>query len=406
MEGLRLRGALGNVFIKRASLMCGSGVLERTPMLEIKRIDAGGNLKDFYNCVDTIYARDPNYVRALDMDLGERLHPKKNPFFDHGEAVFFTAHKGGKCVGRISASIDRGHNEKYDERTGFFGFIDTVNDQEVCSALITRAEEWLRHHGMTRVQGPMSLNINEEIGCLVEGFDTPPAIMMPHHHPYQGALVEGAGYKKVKDLYAWKYKVGAMTDRVKNAHKLVGEMPEVSARPLNMKNLKADILACVDIFNDAWSDNWGSVAITIPEAEKLAKDLGMVLLPELTQIICINGEPAAFAIGLPNLNEMIGDLGGKVFPFGIAKLMYRLKVVGPKSGRLMLLGVRKKYRSVRKYAYLSHYMYYAMNEKGREIGMTWGELSWTLEDNGAINMGVKSLGAEVYKRYRIYDKAL
>ena len=375
-------------------------------MVEIKRIDPSGNLKEFYAVVDSIYADDPAYVRPLNMDLDERLHPKKNPFFEHGEAVFFTAHKNGKCVGRISASIDRLHNDKYNERTGFFGFIDTIDDQEVVNALLGRAEDWLRHHGMSKARGPMSLGVNEEMGCLVEGFDTSPVIMMPHHRRYQGGLIEGAGYAKCKDLYAWKYIVGPMNERVKNAHKIISESPEVTSRRLDMNNLDKDIATCVDIFNDAWADNWGSVPITIAEGVKMAKDLKLVIVPELTSLVFIDGEPAAFAIALPNVNEMIKDMGGKLFPFNFVKLLYRLKVEGPKSARVALLGVRKKYRGVRKYAYLSHFMYSSMNDSGRELGMKWGELSWTLEDNGAINMGIKSLGAEVYKRYRLYEKEL
>jgi hypothetical protein len=375
-------------------------------MVEIRQTPMGGRIGDFLNVVDDIYRGDPNYVRPLDMELKDRLHPKKNPFFDHGEGAIFCAYKGGQCVGRVTAQIDRVHLERFDDATGFWGFLDTIDDEEVARELLARAESWLRGKGMKHARGPMSLNINEEMGCLVAGFETPPYLMMPHHRPYQSGLIEKAGYQKAKDVFAWKYKVGEPNARVKKAHAEIAAMPEVTSRTLSLKNLASDVALFVDIFKDAWSDNWGFLPLTQREVEKTAADFRLLLMPDITRIVSIDGEPAAVAVALPNLNELISDLDGKLFPYGLPKLLWRLKVEGPKSARLIVLGIRKKYRNVRKYAGLSAFMYSEMNEGGRKLGIREGELGWTLEDNGRVNAGIQLMGAKKYKTYRIYEKPL
>ena len=257
-------------------------------MVEIRETPMGGKLKDFLNVVDVIYANDPNFVRPLDLDLKERLDPKKNPFFTHGEGTTFTAYKNGRCVGRITAQIDRLHTEKFKDDTGFWGFFDTIDDPEVAKELLARAERWLKSKGMKRARGPMSLSINEEMGCLVDGFDTPPFILMPHHQKYQAGLIEQAGYEKEKDVFAWSYPVKEMNARVKKAHEELKAMPEVRSRPFSTENLDRDVDIAVEIFNDAWSENWGAVPMTQAEARKLAKDFKMILVPEITRIVVVS----------------------------------------------------------------------------------------------------------------------
>ncbi|HEX3770398.1 MAG TPA: hypothetical protein VHV30_06020 [Polyangiaceae bacterium] len=375
-------------------------------MVDIRQTPMGGRVDDFLNVVDDIYSGDPNYVRPLNMELKDRLHPKKNPFFDHGEGTIFCAYRGGQCVGRLTAQIDQVHLERFKDATGFFGFFDTVDDEEVARELLARAESWLRGKGMKNARGPLSLNINEEMGCLVEGFDAPPYLMMPHHRPYQAGLIEKAGYQKIKDVFAWKYQVGDVNTRVKKAHDEIAAMPEVTSRPVSLKNLAADVALFVDVFKDAWSENWGFLPLTEREVEKMAADFRLLLMPEITRIVSIDGEPAAVAVAIPNLNSLIPDLGGKLFPTGFAKLLWRLKVEGPKSARLVFLGIRKKYRNVRKYAGVSAFMYAEMNEGGRQLGIKEGELGWTLEDNGRVNAGIQLMGAKKYKTYRIFEKSL
>jgi hypothetical protein len=375
-------------------------------MVEIRQVPVGGRLDDFLDVVDYIYRDDTAYVRPLDMMVKDQLHPRKNPFFEHGEAVVFCAYRNGRVVGRCTASIDREHLARHQDGTGFFGFLDTVDDERVVGELLASAEAWLRARGIERARGPLSLNINEELGCLVSGFETPPFIMMPHHRPYQSKLIETAGYAKVKDFYAWRYAVGDLNARVKRAHEDVKALPEVSYRRASLKNLESDVEIFVDVFNDAWSDNWGFVPLSRSEARKMVSDFRLLLIPEITSIVSIHGEPAAVALAIPNLNEVVSDFGGKLFPKGLPKLVWRLKVRGPHSARLILLGIRKKWRLNRRYAPLSAFMYAEMNNGGREVGIERGELGWTLEDNGRVNAGIMTMGARVYKTYRVYEKAL
>jgi hypothetical protein len=373
--------------------------------IEIRETPIGGKTDQFLDVVDYIYRGDPNFVRPLDMDMKQRLS-KKHPFFRHAEGTLFTAHRNGWCVGRVSAQIDREHNDRYKDDAGFFGFFDTIDDQEVAQGLLDAAAEWLKARGMKRMRGPFSLSINEEMGCLVEGFDTPPMILMPHHRPYQGGLIEKAGLPKLKEAYAWRYVVGDVPARAKKAHDEIEALPEVKSRHVDMKNLDAEVRTIMSIFNDAWSDNWGFVPYTEAELQKLADDLRMIAVPDLTYITDIDGEPAAVAVALPNVNELIHDLGGSLFPMGLPKLLWRLKVVGPKTARLAILGIRKKHRGTRKYAGLSTYLYTKLNRVGRDLGIQWGELSWTLEDNAPVNVAIRFMGGKIYKKYRLYEKTL
>ncbi len=386
-------------------MSAGRVLIARGMPVEIREIPIGGKLGDFLSVVDSIYQDDPQYVRPLNMEIKDRLS-RKNPFFEHGEAAIFTAYRGGTCVGRCTASIDREHLARYQDDTGFFGFIDTVNDAEVATALLDSARRWLGDRGMKRIRGPLSLGINEEIGCLVEGFDTPPMVMMAHHRPYQGELIEEAGFQKVKDLYAWRYEVGKVSKRATKARADIEAMPEVRTRTVDMKNLEGDIRTLMDIYNDAWSDNWGFVPLTEGELSKMAADMKLIVMPDLALITEIDGEPSAVALALPNINHMIGDLHGSLLPTGALKLLYRLKLRGPKQARLIILGIRKKYRHVRKYAALSTYLYVKMNEAAAKRGIEWGELSWTLEDNAPVNVGIKFMGGKVYKRYRMYERSI
>ena len=382
-------------------------MLAPTPMsIDIRPLDGDKRVrKDFLDVVDDIYVADPNYVRPLDMDVGDRLDKKKNPFFDHGDAAGWVAYRGDRPIGRITASIDNSHLELHDN-AGFFGFFDTIDDPEVAAALIDRAAEWLRARGMDTIRGPFSLSINEESGCLVDGFDTPPMIMMGHHRRYQGALIEQAGLEKCKDLYAWQYDVGRAPPRAQRARDAIAKMPEVSWRYMDMGKLDDDLALMLQVFNDAWGDNWGFVPATEREMKKTAEDMKLIAMPEITRLVFIDGEIAAVALGLPDINELIYDAKGKLLPFGAAKLLWRLRVRGPKAGRLILLGIRKKFRAMRKYAGLSAFLYVEMNTSSHLLGMRRAELGWTLEDNAPINVGIRMMGGRVYKTYRIYERKL
>lgn len=371
--------------------------------VEIREVELGGKLGDFLNVVDYIYRDDPHYVRPLDMEMKQRLS-RKNPFFEHAEGALFTAHRNNYCVGRISAQIDHAHLARHQDEAGFFGFFDTVDDPEVAQALLERARAWVADRGMKRLRGPLSLSLWDEAGCLVDGFDTSPMIMMPHHLPYQAKLIEGAGLSRLKTLYAWRYEVGNLKRRVSKAYEDIEAMPEVTARTVNPNNIDGDTRVVMDVFNDAWEDNYGFVPYTPAELDKLAKDFKLILRPEITCIVFVEGEPAAVAVALPNINEVIHDLGGKLLPLGLPKLLYRLKVQRPETARLLILGIRKKFRTNRKYAALSLYMYARLNEAGQKLGIRWGELSWTDEGNAPVNAGIKMMGGTIYKKYALFER--
>ena len=374
--------------------------------VEIRKHTPGRDLSDFIRAAHIVYAGDPHWVAPLELMIREQLDPKKNPFFEHGEGTLFTAWKDGELAGRISAQLDQEHLKRYGDATGFFGFFDTVDDPEVARSLLDAAGAWLREHGLRRMRGPLSLSINEEVGLLVEGFDTPPMIMMSHARPYQGALAEACGLEKAKDLLAWRYVVSELPKRAVKAREEIAALPEVRLRTANMKNLDAELPLLLAIQDDAWRENWGHVSLT-PSEIRAAKDmLKLILDGNLAIIAEIDGEAAGMCIALPNLNEAIADLGGKLFPLGWAKLLWRVKVARTKTARLCLLGIKKQYRSVKRYGALSLAMIAEVATRGKERGIEWGELSWTLEDNHPVNLAIKVMRGELYKRYRIYEKAI
>ena len=374
--------------------------------VEIKQHQPGKDLKDFIQVAFEVYRDDPAWVPPLHMEITDRLTPEKNPFFEHAEVALFTAWKDGKAVGRISAQIDHEHLRIHEDNAGFFGFFDTVDDQEVASALVAAAEDWLASRGMTVMRGPFSLSINEETGLLVEGFDSPPTIMSPHHRSYQGALAEAAGLQKVKDCYGWKHEVVPATARAQRAWEAITSLPEVRFRSVSPRNLKKEVRDILDVFNDAWQHNWGFVPATDAEAKKMAADLQLILDKELSFFAEIDGQPVAICVCLPNLNEVIFDFGGKLNPVTVGKLIWRLKIRGPKSARLMLLGIRTDLRGKKRYAPLAMAVIAELVRRGLKQGYEWAELGWTLEDNRLINAAIRSMGATIYKRYRLFEKPI
>jgi hypothetical protein len=376
--------------------------------ITIREHTPGKDVNDFIRAGHVVFEGDPAWVAPLDFDIKERLHPKKNPFFNRAEATLFTAWKGDKLVGRCSAQVDHEHLKVWSDQTGFFGFFDTIDDVEVGNKLVGAASEWLSRRGMKRMMGPFSLYVNEEVGVLIEGFETPPVLMMAHSRKYQAKLAEAAGLVKEKDLFAWRYgKDIGFPDRVMKAWQSIKELPEVQLRSVDPKHMKREIRAIMDIYNDAWSGKWAMVPALADEVEKIAKDLSLILDPDLAFIADVDGKPGGMCIMLPNLNEAIKDLDGKLFPTGIFKLLYRIKWQHPKSTRLMMLGIRKEItKNMKRYGGLSAAMYVEVAKRGIAKGYEWGELSWTREDDKPINLGIRSMGAELYKKYRVYTKAL
>lgn len=355
-----------------------------------------------------VFRNDPAWVPPLELEIRDRLHPRKNPFFKRAEVTLFTAWKDGRLAGRCSAQIDREHLRLWRDETGFFGFFDTIDDAEVAQALIDAAADWLRKRGMKRMRGPLSLYVNEEVGVLVEGFEHPPVVMMAHSRPYQAALCESAGLQKELDLFAWRYsKDLPFPKRVIAAWEQIRSLPEVHLRSVDPADMHAELRAIMEIYNDAWSGKWGMVPALPDEVEKVAKELKLILDPDLAFIAEVSGKPMGMCIMLPNVNESIADLNGKLFPTGLVKLLWRTKVRHPKSTRLMMLGIRGEARTnVKRYGGLSAAMYVEVARRGIAKGYDWGELSWTRENDKPINLGIRSMGAEMYKKYRVFEKPL
>lgn len=373
--------------------------------LRVRELPLGSGAQLFNDLLWRVYADDPTWIPPLRRVLRERFDPQRTPFLRYGEAQLFLAERDGIAVGRISAHLNPLHDQKWGERAGFFGFFECLNDGEAAAALFAAAEGWLRERGAAFARGPISFSLNDEAGCLVDGFETPPMIAMPHGRRWFPELIEANGYAKVKDLWAYRYPVASpLEERRQRAYDRIHAMERVRVRPFEKRNLRRDVRLAVEIYNDAWERNWGAIPITEEEADRLAGELLLFADPALTAMVEIDGEPAAMVIAIPNLNECARDIDGRLFPFGWAKVLWRLRR-GPRSGRVMLLGVREQFRT-REFAHLGVMLTAEIHVRGRARGYDWAELGWVLEDNDLLNSALRRTEAEVYKTYRIYEKEL
>lgn len=357
----------------------------------------------------TIFKNDPNWVPPLVMERMNALNKDKNPYFEHAEVKLWIAFQGDTPVGRISAQVDSLVPENHGIKTGHFGFFDCIDDQTVAAALLDTAFNWLRSKDMVEVIGPFSLSINEETGMLVDGFDTPPSLMMGHALPYYQKLVENYGLTRVKDVWAYyleitKKQLPPVIEKLINR---TYENPAITLRKINMKNYDQDIKIILDIFNDAWTENWKFLPFTSAELNHAAKEMKILIREDFTYIAEVNGIPQAMMVTLPNLNEIIADFNGRLFPFKIFKLLWRLKIrQNYKTVRVPLMGVRKKMQNSR----IGGALAFALIEKCRESaiksGCTHAELSWVLEDNTRLSKMLESIGCKKYKTYRLFTQKL
>ena len=371
--------------------------------LIIREVESPADLKAFIRVPWAVYGDDPNWVPPLLAERRDALS-EKNPFFSHARWKAWIAWRNGEAVGRISAQVDDYHLDQHDPETGFFGLAEGIDDEKVFRALFQAAEYWLREQGMKRVVGPFNLNINQEIGLLIEGFESPPYIMMGHARPYHGDHIADLGYRKAKDVLAYEI------EQVKfslpdNIRRLLDRLSgTLSVRQVDRKNKAEELEAMRQVFNDAWSGNWGFLPFSREEFQAVGKELFMIVPKDYSWIAEVDGEPAAFIVLLPNLNEAIADLNGRLLPFGWLKLLWRLKVRNPRSGRVPLMGVRKQYQNTRLGPALAFLVIQALHEPTGRRGLKWVELSWILEDNQAMRNILEKIGARVSKRYRLYQK--
>jgi hypothetical protein len=354
-----------------------------------------------------IYRDDPAWIPPLLMERREHLDPRKNPFFETADTRFWLALRGGRAVGRISAQVNRAYLAKHSDATGHFGMLEAENDGEVFQALLGAAEGWLRAQGMRRALGPFNLSINEECGLLVKGFEHPPSMLMGHARPYYAERLEALGYSKAKDLICYQYVAGRTPPpSVERLLRKTAATEKLVIRPLDLSRYEADLAAIMEIFNDAWSDNWGFVPMSAAELRHMAKALRPIVRPQSIAIAELDSRPVAMAIGLPNVNEAIADLDGRLLPFGWAKLLWRLKLRTPKTARVPLMGVRKDYHSSMLGAALAIAVIDSIRRGQEAMGVESGELSWILEDNVAMRRMIEQLGGVAYKTYRIYERGL
>ena len=379
-----------------------------TGPVEIAAVETSRQWHDFHHLPFKVYRDDPHWVAPLLIERKFHFMPKHNPYFQHARAAFFLANKDGVPVGRITAQIDQLHLDRYRDATGHFGFIEAIDDAAVFAALLKAAEAWLHGQGMKRVIGPVSFSLWDQPGLLVEGFDTPPYVMMAHARPYFAGHIVANGYEKAEDLIAYRYGPDASTDKLKRllARSLRGG--EVTLRNIRMdkQHFDAEVTMLLDIINDAWSDNWGFVHMTKAEIDDLAGILKLLLRPGDVAIAEYQGRPAAFAAIFPNLNEAIRDMNGRLLPFNWAKLLWRMKVSRPRTARMPMMGVRKALQSSPIGAALSLSVIKSVRDFNFGHGVKDSELSWILARNTRVSHVIEMVGGVPYKRYRVYEKKI
>jgi GNAT superfamily N-acetyltransferase len=383
------------------------GMFESAP-IRIERVTNRKALKTFVGLPAPLYRDDPAWVAPLMFERLKLLAKNKNPYFEHAVADYWIAYRNGEPVGRISAQIDELAQHGHGQGTGHFGFVEAPDDPGIFRALFETAEAWLQDRGMVRVRGPFNLSINEECGLLVDGFEDRPRIMMSHARPYYAARIEGLGYRKAKDL--WAYDLDVVAELPENVLRIVRRAEarhRLQVRNFCRKSMSDDFQIIRDIFNDAWSNNWGYVPFTEAEISKMRADLSPLLCEHCGKIAYWDGEPAAFMLVLPDFNELIADLHGRLAPFGWAKLAWRVLRRRFPCVRVPLLGVRKRYQNRPPGAFMALLLISQHRvEWRRRHGMVRGELSWILEDNESMKGIADSMVGVHYKTYRIYEKAL
>lgn len=373
-------------------------------VIHIHPVTSYRDMSTFIGLPWQIYADDPMWIPPLRLE--RRLHYSKfNPFFAHAKWQAWIAYKNGQAVGRISAQIDTLHRQRYGADTGHFGSLECIQDITVFAELIQTAEQWLATQGTHRVSGPFNLSINQECGVLVEGFDTPPVVMMPHSPRWYDTFLQQCGYQPAKDLLAYWVEVDFTPPRVMRTI-TQKYSNQIKLRTLRHDRFDEEMEILRDIFNDAWSDNWGFVPFTQAEFAELGNSLRWLVPSEFIQIAEVGGTPAAFMAALPNLNEVFAELNGRLLPFGWFHLIKRLKSKSIRTARIPLMGVRKQFHHTALGMALAFMVIDAPRQAGLARGIKEVEMSWILEDNQAMRNILKSIGSREYKRYRLYEKTL
>jgi GNAT superfamily N-acetyltransferase len=371
--------------------------------VHVTPVTGRGDLNRFIRLAYRIYADDPNWVAPLEMDIRHLLDRRKHPFHEHAEVECFLARRGSEVVGRIAAVINHRYDEFHGTRAGFFGLFESIDDESVAGALLDTAERWLRSRGATYARGPMNLSTNDELfspGVLVDGFDSPPFIMMAHTPPYYAALLESAGYGKVKDLIAYYTVQEHAPERYVKAMKRLTERTTIRVRTMNMKDFAGELGRVQAVYNSAWEHNWAFVPLTDAEVAHMARQLKPVINPRLCVLAEDGDLPVGFALAVPDYNVALRHMKGRLLPFGLPKLLwYRRKI---RQARVLTLGLRPGYRASGAMTMIMVQMYKELPA----VHMGRGECSWILEDNWEMRRGIERVGGHPYKTYRVFEKSI
>ena len=377
------------------------------PALDISRVLTRADRNAFVELAYRLNASDPNWIPPLKDEVNGLITPGRNPWFEHAEAAFFLARRGGRAVGRISAQVDQLVLEHMAPGLGQWGMFE-AEDEPVGQALIAAAEAWLRDRGMRRSMGPFSLGIWDEPGLLIKGHDHPPMVMMGHNRAEYEGWVERAGYAKAKDLLTYDLSVDRPFPPLVQRIVAAGEKnPRIRIRHVDKSRFDAEAALILSILNEAWADNWGFIPLTPSEIAYAGKKLKPIVLEDMILVAEHDGEPVAFMIALPDVNEFLRDLGGDLFPFGWAKLLWRLKRMRPKGGRVPLMGVVSRLHATRLASQLAFMMIEYIRRAGNgRYGITRAEVGWILEDNAPMISIADAIEARCNRVYRIYEKTL
>lgn len=367
----------------------------------VRQAESEKDLDRFVKLPFIIYRNHPHWVPPLINDVKWTLTPGENPFWSHADRRLFLAERNGQVVGRICATIDRNYNTYHQSTVGFFGFFECENSLQTAQALFTAIRDYLRAAGMKMIYGPANPSMNDEAGLLIEPFDGMPYIKMSYNPSYYPELIECSGFSKIKDLYAYSVPldqpIPEKLQRVLNALK---NKPGLEVRPVNLKDLKTDLKYIKEIYNDSWSQNWDFAPMTDEEINDLARQLKPIIKPEICPLVFYRGEPAGMCIALPDYNQVLKLLGGRLLPFGWVKfLWYKNRIT---RARLWALGVKRKFHSLG----FDSLLYYEAFMGAKKLGYTAGEVSWILEDNLAIIRPIIMWGGKLYRTYRIYQSPL
>jgi hypothetical protein len=374
--------------------------------VEIRTVESRRDLRRFVDFPWRLYNRreHPQWVPPLKMSVFDALDRRGNPFYLHAERKLFLAWRDGAPVGRIAAIENRAHNRFHDDRVGFWGFFECIDDQEVANALFAAAQTWLEARGLDVIRGPMNPSTNYECGLLVDGFEHRPTFMTAWNPSYYDALCVGAGFVKAKDLLGFWFPATEPGYRLPEFVERQAERAiaggRITFRDLDPRHFEREVAACWDIYNDAWERNWGFVPMSRPEFEHMAKDMKQLLWPQLAFMASVDGEPAGFMLAVPDYNEaLIHNRNGGLFPLGLLRLLRGKRTI--KTARVMALGVKRSFRSRSILALFTH----EVMRRGLAMGKIGAEASWLLEDNQLIVKPMRAMGAREWHRWRVYDRA-